>query len=663
MSFTFAPNFVITKRRKRPRQAIDPCLGFYPTTLHTSTPIIPSTHAAGSEEAPPSPHKVLPPVIAGVCAQSPNPVDRPKGPGQPKAGNSITQSRSNAASPEKEQEALTVEEFLRRAASPTKRYTHQRSRKRKRAGRKEHSSQESYRPSSEPRSLSPSEEAHCSPGTRKRRQDAVAWTSDEAEDMHAVRKLAKKKRRPPTRKTRSFATRLLLAGVSTGVEVVGGPLLPTSEAHTPTYRPIPLVPHHRLPSPPTDSRFSRRHYVDPRKDTHLGRSSFQFGAGEDHGTSAHGPKASRPVTAWRPAVNAASIDYVGENQKSTSHDFERLITVPLVFASTNGSNHTSVPRHPTGQARSSSPVSSRQLPTSSAIPFTSFVLPSPKRPVPPSGIRLRPYTAGLAAISSPVRPQASSTGDSLTSPPISSPLPMSAPLLATSIVKHPTGLSVSCSPSTQDAVPLRSPLPLLDDRPGALASPAEHASHDDDILKYPTAVEALPNLSSALLKPMKSLGSLLDGFREIARSATQVSSGPQHTRSRLPRPQASTATATNSRATDFPAESGVSVATVASRRGSQYRRSSALSPKPSLALRRLQDRVRLSESPFGGEERSHSSGLAASPREDAVDILSVLRSRARDVLHLPSSPLPGWSALSGGADEAHSDGGNRSVRM
>ncbi|CAL1716176.1 unnamed protein product [Somion occarium] len=39
MSFSYAPDFVITRKRKRPRQAVDPCLGFYPSPEETSIPM------------------------------------------------------------------------------------------------------------------------------------------------------------------------------------------------------------------------------------------------------------------------------------------------------------------------------------------------------------------------------------------------------------------------------------------------------------------------------------------------------------------------------------------------------------------------------------------------------------------------------------------------
>lgn len=230
-------------------------------------------------------------------------------------------------------ESLTIETFLRRAASPKKHYGHHRARKRKRvAKRTQPSSQDTYRPSSDPHDSDYVAELPSSEPPRKRRSKEISWTSDEDEDPPAPKKPAKRRRRP-LKKVQSLAARrrLLLAGAATGVDLVGGPLLPTSKAHTSTRRPIPLVPNHRLPSPPPDSNDTRRHFVDPRKAPLFCRASFQFATGADDGSSLPGKRSARPVTAWKPGGHEASSHSDHKPRKPVSTTTERLVTVPLVL--------------------------------------------------------------------------------------------------------------------------------------------------------------------------------------------------------------------------------------------------------------------------------------------------------------------------------------------
>ncbi len=42
-------------------------------------------------------------------------------------------------------------------------------------------------------------------------------------------------------------------------------------------------------------------------------------------------------------------------------------------------------------------------------------------------------------------------------------------------------------------------------------------------------------------------------------------------------------------------------------------------------------------------------------RHETFDVLSILRNRRRNVLHLPSSPLPSWSVMSPGTSNTAVD--------
>ncbi|KAH9850318.1 hypothetical protein C2E23DRAFT_836054 [Lenzites betulinus] len=189
---------------------------------------------------------------------------------------------------------------------------------------------------------------------------------------------------------------------------------------------------------------------------------------------------------------------------------------------------------------------------------------------------------------------------------------------------------------------------------------AAHVKHTS-----PAGTPGVDPLASA--RPMKSLGSLLDSFREIARTATQVS---RTSDSKRPRPRPRTPQSMHMRSSlleldAVPLEAPSSALISSSHRKTRIR-PAGLSAAPSLSILRLQDRIKRAtqESPAytrtGGIHPDHRtesvpledstrgtpSYTCAAPTKGTIDVLAALQNRGRNILHLPSSPLPGWSVLS-----------------
>ncbi|KAH9902947.1 hypothetical protein C8Q73DRAFT_28853 [Cubamyces lactineus] len=371
MTFMFAPDFVVSlvkyhnfnvlccisgapwrvlqlkRKRKRSSRPIDPCLGFYPD-LKESSPTI-----GGVEYAPASAH-ALAHSVTGIA----NPVrdDRPSvytdvdtnvsAADLAEVGDSTLPETDSKAASDATEAQLTVEEFLRRAASPTKRYTRHRARQRKKARGDHIPSDDTYLPSSDPMDESDAGNEESSPGhIRNRCRRTIQWTSDELEGADASQPPSTKRRRINAKKSQKLSTRLLLAGASTGVDLLGGHLLPLSTTHISTRRPIPLVPDNRMPSPPASATVVRRQYVDPRRATPFHNVTFQFSAADsDHGVE-HRKAHARPVTAWRPTGGSdTSRKREGGRAGITRKASQRLVMIPLVLTSATSHGIIEPPR-------------------------------------------------------------------------------------------------------------------------------------------------------------------------------------------------------------------------------------------------------------------------------------------------------------------------------
>ncbi|KAI0661649.1 hypothetical protein C8Q70DRAFT_966255 [Cubamyces menziesii] len=653
MTFTFAPDFVLKRRRKRSSRPIDPCLGFYPDLIEEELSLT-SAHALMHSSPGISVHEsglsVYTHGDTTVPALSPDKMDYSKLPGDSNTTHDTIEAQ------------LTVEGFLCRAASPTKRYTRHRARQREKARSSHVHNDDPYIPSSDPTDESDGAIEGSSLGhVRKRRRRAVQWTSDELEEADASHQPAKR-RRTNGKKSQKLSTRLLLAGASTGVDLLGGPLLPLSTTHIPTRRPIPLVPANRMSSPPANTTVVRGQYVDPRHRTPFHNVSYQFSAVDsDHGAEARKAHA-RPVTAWRPTGDDASREREGARARITRKASQRLVMVPLVLAQAPSRDIGGASRTTATLNRSKHPSHTHQGP----IPFVLARPLSPKRPAPSSVINLRPCSAASMLGSSTRSPMANSCED-LTSPRDSSQSPPLAQVpIAPSTLANTVG---GAQPLVLATSPLPDPaLPLATASIHMPASPARRYSQD--VCAPPAAIQCsvqscdgaaagllgstIKGAPSMSLKPMKSLGMLMDDFREIARSATQNSLAIDSKPQTRPRPTASSQSIHE---------------TVLSRTGPQHPglsslRPSALPTGPSPSLRRLQDRVarKVYESEMGGvsmfdtdaiqydafdkQAQTIPRGGTGGAQTDArFDVLSALRSRARNIVHLSSSPLPGWSIL------------------
>lgn len=215
----------------------------------------------------------------------------------------------------------------------------------------------------------------------------------------------------------------------------------------------------------------------------------------------------------------------------------------------------------------------------------------------------------VASSSSPGPSRHIATDESLTSPLPSTPLAAEEDAPVVPFIEHP---SDSGLPDSEAAVDNAGPEPfsagILEEclpasvSPGSL--PITHRSSGD--IRPAQSVDRGNEPSIAVSQPprtMKSLGSLLDDFREIARSATQISLKSSRTQGTRPRPRARPRTAQAilqpsgqlAHAHTLASARTVSPArptTGARRPRDAYMRAASLAlPSPSLSLRRLQDRV------------------------------------------------------------------------
>ena len=164
---------------------------------------------------------------------------------------------------------------------------------------------------------------------------------------------------------------------------------------------------------------------------------------------------------------------------------------------------------------------------------------------------------------------------------------------------------------------------------------------------------ALP-LQSTPLKPLKSLGSLLDGLREIARKATQVAAESQARRWTHLRP--TTSTSKHDRNLTQAVRSSSPIHSVLPRlptaqalpaAGSALSASSAA--QINVAATQDFDKSRHDSHPTFPKDCSardnSGSSVDAHPDIHRVDVLAILESNQRKAILLPSSPLPGWNTL------------------
>ncbi|OSD06488.1 hypothetical protein PYCCODRAFT_1431484 [Trametes coccinea BRFM310] len=172
-------------------------------------------------------------------------------------------------------------------------------------------------------------------------------------------------------------------------------------------------------------------------------------------------------------------------------------------------------------------------------------------------------------------------------------------------------------------------------------------------------------LGSVVSKPMKPLGVLMDDLRAIARTATQESALPRTSRRVRPRPRPAIPTSGAFGSATVEGDSNYNLSGLSAKWDEPPNASAALSPDVANLMQerpnalsgniqglagmtgRLRDLERpVRDSPMqGGVEELLASRRLAVTRPDNLDIVSLLQDRHRNILRLPSSPLPGWSAL------------------
>ncbi|KAI1797203.1 hypothetical protein LXA43DRAFT_401804 [Ganoderma leucocontextum] len=489
-------------------------------------------------------------------------------------------------------------------------------------------------------------------------KEQVGWTSDEEE--YVPEKPARKRQRRK-KKTQSLSARLLAAAVVTGVDVVGGLLFPDPpKAHISTVRPLPMSPGGRAPSPVDVAKSRRRQFVDPQK---VDRAVSQFARNAED-ASVKKVKQRRPITAWEPKDHVVLGLRSGSSfGKDAFGPVDHFATRPLTLVSSTHPHSAYRARCTTIISRSGlvpnrrknetqrrerglpQVESSRSRSILANLPIapngphmrrSSFFAPNSSRPASPALHAPSVPTASLVLLErgNGERCDSSGVGDST--------LSSSANVLPVPVVVSP-----SHAPS------LLTPNHHLDEVLPSCGSERPPSPHDPLIAFKPPR--------PAALKPLKSLGSLLDGFREIARNATQMAAASQARRSMRLRPDtASKEKSDPIRSVYRSARSRPSTAQplpVARSVRSQIGQAQVdVSPKSFF----------IQHSPEGGSigddapalnfpRDSDACGGAGDsadvpPRTDRVDVAAIL---------LPSSPLPGWNALPCssrmGADDSEGD--------
>ncbi|KAM5530405.1 hypothetical protein V8D89_015916 [Ganoderma adspersum] len=639
--------FIVTKKRKRSRlQAVDPCLGFYPVPsssprhtshLSSSQPCLDLQMTTVSSFAEEMAHTSSPSLTHGALERSylvdsvypATAVTHTEA-----AANGVTLDRAPDLErvPRHIEATLTVEGFLRSAPTvkATKGYRNRRG------------------------------------GRNMKEVREIEWTSDDEEYVPEELPVAKKPQR--RKKTRPLSARLLAAAVVTGVDVVGGLLFPDpSKAHTSTVRPLPLDLGGGAPSPIDIVKSRRRRFVDPRK---VDRADSQFSrAAEDAPVrKAIQEKEQRPITAWEPDGHAVSSSSLGNGSSRLG---EYFVARPLTLVSSTHPRSALRARCTTIISRSCPIPKRRKNETPRGErggPLKSSMTDSiPNLPMAPNG----PHTQRRASFGHNSSPHTSSALD--------------APFLPHRNTREGCDPSVIGDYSNITLCPAAKVPPA----PVAIPSPSSPSrftldSNLDEVLperdsERPKSTHKLEPLiafppRSAPLKPLKSLVSLMDDLREIARNATQISVASQARRSTRLRP----ASTSSSKEDRNPVRSASRSRSIRSRPLTARSVLAAHSARPASMFSRAQiDVAPTQDFDEGGDSHPtfpkdcgacDSSGSSADAHSDIrrVDVLAILESNQRKAILLPSSPLPGWNALPcstiGARDSEDSDCGMMTIR-
>ncbi|PIL35655.1 hypothetical protein GSI_02385 [Ganoderma sinense ZZ0214-1] len=594
--------FIITKKRKRSQlQAVDPCLGFYPTS--SSSPRVTSHSSPQRLCLGPQPivipfaeqvaHTSRLSFMSGALEHSGSTDNICRPALYRTQGTAEVDTLARAPHHEREVEAaLTVERFLRSAATTkaTKHYSNWRRRR------------------------SPMKKRESPP----RKQ--VEWTSDDEE--YVTEEPPKKRQR--RKKTRPLSARILAAAVVTGVDAVGGLFFPDPpKAQTSTRRPLPLSLGGRAPSPVDLMKSRRRRFVDPQK---VDRADSQFVrvVTDTAAKKVEQVKEQRPITAWEPeslAVLGPSLghDYYGPQEYFATRP---LTLVPSTHprsalrarCTTIISRSCPIPKRRKNEAWRSDCGDPRKFSRVKSIPNLS--------------------TAPSPCASSVVRRHGLSPSHKITE---GSRDP--------SVIDDHTHITLCPSANVPPA-----PVAIPSSSPG----PPSHSTVDSNLdevwasrgSQRPKPTERLDLLialspQSAPRKPLKSLVSLLNDLREIACNATQVAATSQARQSRP---------ATSSSVENWRNDP---VRSASPSRPVRSRLPSAQSSPPAVVARPATSGARMGVAPAqegyslegGGDHGGFGNGADSHPDTHRVDVLAILQLNQRKAILLPSSPLPGWNAL------------------
>ncbi|RPD74682.1 hypothetical protein L226DRAFT_612954 [Lentinus tigrinus ALCF2SS1-7] len=342
-------------------------------------------------------------------------------------------------------------------------------------------------------------------------------------------------------KTQPLSARLLAAAIVTGVDVVGGILLPDTAAGQSdargrkilkARRQLPFVPGHRAPSPAEKFKADRRIFVDPRRTAPFEHAHFEFAGrppiqAELPVVSARAAKEARPITAWKPVDDdaIANTGYRGDapsrSRKAARASAQRLVTVPLKLvppADLRSVEHRRQDDRPRGQ-----PVHARSKARpprgTTALPLEPCLQLSPARPRASAPVLcFKDASSFFVPNSSPLEPTSTGKPDfldtvsALDDPSVSS----SAEEVndQSCLIGATADFHSQSSPAHNQLHDLAPSVPDLTVAGGTLPP-------DSLVVPVPGTSHTITLTRSAPRRPLKSLVSMLDNFREIARSATQ----------------------------------------------------------------------------------------------------------------------------------------------
>ncbi|OBZ72539.1 hypothetical protein A0H81_07978 [Grifola frondosa] len=506
MEFTYVPDFIIKQRRKRLRNAIDPCLGFYPESPspHSTTTPVQDVSESAVKEMSTASHELLQqhivpvwtPITSDVCNLTPV----------------LVPPEAHPTDVKEQETSIMVEGFLQMSAvAATKRYKRlKRKGKDRRIDNKIHGSDDE---------VDNSPDAGTSFSRKRRRITTIYTSSDSAEYSEPP---ARKSSRQRFRKKRqSLATRLLTAAVLSHVDLAE-PELCRDKAHTATRRPLEFASVHRLSSnsPPISGR---QNIVDPKKVAPFSKAISQF---DSSPTAIR--RESYSITGWRP-IPVTPHRSLRRGTGEIHH--KGRVVVPLTFVPLEEHEASLQTRRNTVPIalppRPDTAIPDDDILTRSSVHLSSYF--SPDTAVSRSdGCYASRTEPSLSIIGPPKELHDSTVYEShyLADPVPSSISPPSLNQYADRVQSNardlPPGNNELSHPTSIDSIEHHLPQASVGAAPSLAMVQPQHVCETSDHASTVDRSDALGRSDSGTTKRLKPLVSFLDDFCEIARAATEM---------------------------------------------------------------------------------------------------------------------------------------------